>query len=267
MFNFVDVKIDNFNLKVLKSDIFSDKLEHFFTTRTGGDTPEPLNSFTLSAKDFPEYDNYAQKNLKIACDLIGGKFENLIMPNQQHTDKILIIENKNDINKIKDEPFDGIITNLKNYPICLVFADCIPVLLFDEKNEVVACIHAGWKGTAKSIVKKTVKLMQQNFNSYEKDIKAVIGAGICQNCFEVNSDVKNQLAMSLNYACDNIFIKNNDKTNVDLKKLNEMQLKEVGVQNTDVCKYCTFCNNDIFYSYRADNRCTGRHGMLAMIKE
>ena len=267
MFSIIEKKYGEYDLNMVKSSVFTGKLEHFFTTRVGGDTPKPLESFTLSAKDFPEYKDYEYKNQRIAADLLGGDYENFIMPNQQHTDKIAVIKSDKDIEQLKKEPFDGVVTNLKKFPVCLVFADCVPVLLFDEKENVLACIHAGWKGTAKCIVKNAVKIMQKDFSCNVKNVKAAIGPAICKNCFEVNLDVANQLAMSVKNNCDNIFITDNSKAHVDLKLLNKIQLKETGVRTVDVCEYCTSCQNAIFYSYRADNRCTGRHGMLAMIKE
>ncbi len=267
MFNFIDIQHENFALKFLKSDVFDESLVNLFSTRVGGDTPKPLQSFTLSAKDYTQYDGYATKNLKIVCDILGSSYENLIMPNQQHTDKIAVIKNSGDILTLKKEPFDGVITNLKNFPVCLVFADCVPVLLYDKKQKVLAAIHAGWKGTAKSIAAKAVEMMKTEFGSDVFDISAAIGAAICQNCFEVNSDVSGQLAMSIKNPCGNIFLEQDGKVHVDLKILNKVQLNEAGVRNVDICGYCTCCNNDIFYSYRADNKITGRHGMIAMIKE
>lgn len=267
MFKFFDKKYNNFNLKILKSDIFSDGIEHFFTTRVGGDTPKPLNDFTLSAKDFSEYKDYEIKNQKIACELLGGNYENLIMPSQQHTDKIAVIKTKDDIKKLRVEPFDGVITNVKGFPVCMVFADCVPVLLFDENKKILACVHAGWKGTAKEIVKKAVKIMREEFLCDTDNIKCAIGPAIGQECFEVSSDVSGQLAMTVKNNCDKIFLDNGTKTHVDLKGLNKLQLNETGIFSVDVCEYCTSCQNDLFYSYRADNRCTGRHGMLAIIKE
>ena len=87
-------------MKILQSDIFSDALNHFFSTRLGGDTPVPLNSFTLSAKDFRDYTDYEIKNQKIACEILGGNYENFIMPNQHHTDKIAIIKTPDDIKQL-----------------------------------------------------------------------------------------------------------------------------------------------------------------------
>ena len=134
MFNLGNIKISDFNLTIMKSDIVPDSLSHFFSTRIGGNTPDPLATFPLSAKDYTDYDNYANANLKIACKILGGNYENLLMPNQQHTDNIAIIKSESDAKQLSEQPFDAVITNLKNFPVCLVFADCVPVLIYDYYN-------------------------------------------------------------------------------------------------------------------------------------
>ena len=267
MFKMETVWHENYKLSLLKSTFFDSTLKTLFTTRLGGDTPKPLQSFTLSSKDYPLFDNYAQKNLRIICNILQAPFENLIMPNQQHTDKIAIIKTKEDIRKVSKGTYDGIVTNLKNHPVCLVFADCVPILMYDERKQVMACVHAGWKGTAKFIAPKAAKIMQDEFGCDLNDIKVEIGPAICQNCFEVSPDVADQLGMSGKIAYGNIFLRKNNKINVDLKQLNKHQLNAIGIENIDVSPICTCCQNTFYYSYRADNQITGRHGLIAMIKE
>jgi len=267
MFKMETVWYQDTKLSLLKSNFFDSSLKTLFTTRLGGDTPKPLQSFTLSAKDYLSLKPYAEKNLKIVCEILKAPYENLIMPNQQHTDKIAVIKTSADIQKIHRGSYDGIVTNLRNYPVCLVFADCVPILMYDERKQVMACVHAGWKGTAKFIAQKAVKTMIEEFNCDVRDIKVEIGPAICQSCFEVSTDVADQLGMSGKIAYGNIFVRNNDKVNVDLKMLNKHQLNAVGIEKIDVSHICTCCQNAFYYSYRADKNITGRHGMIAMIKE
>ncbi len=264
MFKEIDIKYENFNLKFFKSDIFSDKLIHFLTTRIGGNTPTPLDSFTMSAKDYPDFENYAKQNAQIVCKIIGTDYEKLIQPNQQHTDNILLLKDRF-IDFDKNEPIDGVITNIPNIPIMLVFADCIPVMIFDNKNNVMSIVHAGWKGTAKKIVQKAVKTMKDEFNSDTKDISAIIGAGITGKNYETSPNNIDILLMTI----DNKYV--NDvliaEKNIDLKLLNAIQLKEIGIDNIDICPFCTYDNNDLFYSYRKENKITGRHALIGMLKE
>ena len=68
-------------------------------------------------------------------------------------------------------------------------ADCVPILLLDRTKEVVAVIHAGWKGTRSQIATKTVQKMQEIYSSKVEDIIAFIGPAIGRCCYEVGEDV------------------------------------------------------------------------------
>ena len=39
----------------------------------------------------------------------------------------------------------------------VVTADCVPIILYDIKNQIIGCIHAGWKGASSGIIENTVK--------------------------------------------------------------------------------------------------------------
>ena len=251
------------NIKYFKSDIFGNGLIHALSTRIGGNTPYPLNSFSLGTAGLAELKPYVETNKERLCSILGLNHKNIISPEQKHTNNIKIVTSIED--NVSDT--DGIITAVPELVVMLLFADCIPVILFSPKNKVLGVIHAGWRGTAKKIVLKGVKIFTDNFNIYPEEIKAAIGPAIGQCCYPVSIDVASELKMSINDDYDKIFIndKNTDKVKIDLKKLNARQLMEIGVKNIDILDYCTSCHNSLFYSYRADNGKTGRHCAIASI--
>ena len=51
---------------------------------------------------------------------------------------------------------NSIITKIKGFALGVVTADCVPILLFDYQNKIVGCVHAGWKGAFKGIIKNTI---------------------------------------------------------------------------------------------------------------
>jgi YfiH family protein len=105
---------------------------------------------------------------------------------QTHGDNIQTV-NKNSPNEIKN--CDALITNEKNLPIMVTVADCIPVLIYDEKKEVIAVVHSGRAGCFKHIVKKTIQKMEQQFSSNLKDIKVHLGPSIKKCCYEVGQEI------------------------------------------------------------------------------
>ena len=80
-------------------------------------------------------------------------FKKIILLNQIHSNKFHFIDKNL---KLKKNNFEGdaLITNKKEFPIAILTADCVPILIYDEKEKMIAAIHAGWKGAFKGIIKK-----------------------------------------------------------------------------------------------------------------
>ena len=51
---------------------------------------------------------------------------------------------------------DGIVTAEQGLPIFCFIADCVPVLLWDEKNRAAGAIHCGWRSAVGDILKNAV---------------------------------------------------------------------------------------------------------------
>ena len=173
------------------------------------------------------------------------KAERIITPTQTHSSNVEKVY-------AKDKYFnvDALILDKPNIACVLRFADCSPIILYNPNRKKAGIVHAGWRGTAEKISKKAVKALGGD----PKDIIAVIGPTICIDCYEVSMDVRDLLLATVKDT-SGLF----DKMNVDLKGINERQLREAGVETIDVCPYCTSCNNDLFYSYRKENGTDQRH--------
>ena len=105
----------------------------------------PENEYKKAIQDY--------KNL---CDNIGLDYKNVVKTNQQHTDEVKIVtekENKDfmDINLEKYSKTDGLITNKSNFVLSTTNADCILLLFFDPITKTIANVHSGWKGTLQRI--------------------------------------------------------------------------------------------------------------------
>ena len=175
----------------------------------------------------------------------------ILSPNQTHSDNVEFVDERNEYPNT-----DGLILQNTNDAVYLRFADCTPLIFYDTVQKIVAVSHAGWRGTAQKIGVKTIKKMQ----SYPKDIIALIGPAISMCCYEVSEEVRDTLLATVKET-EGLFI----NKNVDLKRINAQQLKEIGVQQIDICPYCTSCDNDLFYSYRKENGTDKRHIAVAKL--
>ena len=52
---------------------------------------------------------------------------------------------------------DALITKMKGVALGVLTADCVPIILYDIKNDIIGCVHAGWKGAYTDIIKNTLK--------------------------------------------------------------------------------------------------------------
>ena len=234
--------------KILRSDLI--RADHFFTTR---------ESF-ITTKE-ADLANITSENKDLICKYLKIREMDLISPCQTHTDNIEhAVSGKN----IYPDT-DGLIVSDKDIAVFLNFADCTPVILYDEVRNIGAISHAGWRGTAANIASKTVKKMVEEFGCKSKNISAVIGPAISMCCYNVGEDVFRQLH-SLVDNFDGLYEIRGGNIYVNLKGINRRQLQECGVEKIDVCPYCTCCNNDLFFSYRKENATTNRHSAVLKIK-
>lgn len=81
---------------------------------------------------------------------------------------------------------DALVTADKGVGLMVMSADCVPVLFYDPVKQVIAAVHAGWRGTVARIVMETVSIMQEKFDCCPGDIRAGIGPSIGKCCFEVS---------------------------------------------------------------------------------
>ncbi len=188
---------------------------------------------------------------------VSGMASRVISPVQTHSDHIEIVDSRNEYPNT-----DGLILKESDTGIYLRFADCVPLIFYDQIHCVASISHAGWRGTAARIGVKTIAKMMLNYSSKPEDIIALIGPAISVCCYEVSSEVKDTLLSTVKNS-DGLFKDNN----VNLKQINARQLEEIGVNKIDICPYCTSCNNDLFYSYRKENGTKDRHFAFVSLGE
>ncbi|MBQ4340104.1 MAG: peptidoglycan editing factor PgeF [Firmicutes bacterium] len=241
----------------------------FFTTRVGGVSEGDFTSLNFGGytSDRPESVQENRRRVYEANGIGEDMTEGFVR--QVHGDHVCCIQSE-DI--LQEDTFtinnaDGITTNLDNMLLMTLHADCLPLYFYDTKKKVIAVTHAGWRGTLKNIGPKTIVKMNREFGSEPEDIIAAIGPGISLCCFEVGPEVYDEFKNVFHLIDECSYRKENGKYMLDLKKINEIQLKEAGVSKVLVSKYCTKCDDELFFSHRRDNGHTGRMGAGIILKK
>lgn len=155
------------------------------------------------------------------------------------------------------EACDALVTNVPNLALLVLVADCSPVLLYEHKNKVIAAIHAGRMGAFLNILEKTIRFMQEKFDSKPENIIASIGASIKKCCYEVNNEV-------LEFSQENFgeFVENR---HLDINSILLSQLKKSGITNVENSQICTKCDEN-FFSYRR-NLTPKRQAAIIMLRD
>ena len=238
---------------------YLEKLLFHISDRRAGVSPKPYESLNLALHVGDDPKNVLQ-NRTILAQNLGFNLQNLIYMDQIHSNKVMVISDPS-VNKI--ENCDALITNIKNIPLMVMVADCVPILIYDPLCNVIAVAHAGRNGTFLEISKETVKKMTEVFGSDPSDLKVLIGVSIGSCCYEVGEDIADITVES--FGKKYVDLREN-KFYLDLKELNKDQLMSMGVkeQNIEVSNICTACDPN-YYSYRREG-VTGRFAGVLMLR-
>ncbi len=176
-----------------------------------------------------------------------------IFMHQVHKDNIIKID-ENNINLFGGrenlvEDTDALITNIKNIPLIVQTADCVPIILYCDESKSIGAIHSGWRGTVQNITAKTINLMKKEYNANPSNMYAYIGPYISQKDYEVGDEVavhfKNKVFINNKWHIDNgLEIKN---------QMIECGLLENNIELSNLNTY-----DEVFYSYRRDGTQVGR---------
>ena len=220
-------------------------LKHGFFNSIGGKSKNIYKSLNCGSGS-KDLSSKVKKNLQIVKKKINKSAKDIFLLHQVHSNKFIYIDDKYKL-KIKPKA-DAIITNQKNLPIAVLTADCAPILICDNKKNMIAAIHAGWKGAHKGIIKKVIKFMIKKGCKLE-NITAVVGPCIAVENYEIKQDfIKKILKKDIK---NKIFFKKiRNKNYFNLNKYIYSQLKNLKVKNIDVINKDTFNAKNNFFSAR-----------------
>jgi len=235
-----------FTSKVLKK---FKNINHYFFSRNNGFSSGVYSSLNCG-KGSDDNKKKILKNLKAVSNIMKIELNNLILMNQTHSNKAIIV-NKNNI---KDKVFnsDALITNLKGVVLAVLTADCVPVILYDKNHETIACLHAGWKGAHNGIIENTLSKFKKNKS--KNNIYASIGPCIGPASYEVGKEFYEKF-IHKSTVNEKFFNMNVDKRIFfDIRGYVVHKLEINGVKNIDNVDRDTFKDATNFYSYRRSKK-------------
>jgi len=267
-------------------------LVHGFSTRLGGTSRVyGRNALNLG---FTSHDTGAavERNRELFLAslgvALGRKHWPLVALRQIHSDLIHAVD------RAPEHPLagDGLLTDTPELLLAVQTADCLPIILVDQKTRAVGVFHAGWRGTVKRIVEKGIGEMRRYFSTDPRHLLAAIGPGVQGCCYKVGEEVRRNFESQFAYA-EKLFreVKESDPVRekypllfltarapghselpvnifLDLVEANRRQLLDSGVpvRNIEASSPCTACNTDLLFSHRAEKGVTGRLMAVAGVR-
>ena len=247
-----------------------DNIKSMQTTRLDGHSHPPFDCFNLAEHVADNIHNVRQNRQKLA-KLLPTEPKWL---NQIHSNTV--------VDASLSTPAmdaDGSYTTQSNVVSVVMTADCLPVLICNRQGNGVAAIHAGWRGLLNGILEQGVNKLLDATDGKPEDILVWLGPAIGPEMFEVGDEVRQAFldkALEGSYDHLNIakcFIPSANETGTsierkwlaDIYQLARVRLSAIGVENFFGGTYCTYNENERFYSYRRDGK-TGRMASLIWIE-
>ena len=212
-----------------------------FSTRVGGVSSGPFRSLNLGRRTGDAVEN-VEENRRRLCDEVGADAAALTLHYQTHSNVV-----RRAVAAERGRRGDGLWTTDRGLPILALTADCLPIALARGDEPAIAVLHAGWRGLATGIVAAGVAAVGGR-------PRAIIGPSVGPCCYEVGDDVGALFDEDLR-----------QRRNLDLWTAAERLLRRAGCVQIDRLDLCTFCNPDLFFSYRRDGKPYGGQGVLAFV--
>lgn len=239
-------------------------LRHAVTTRDDGVSQGEYASLNLGFHVGDELEKVRQ-NRRLLAHEMSFKAQDLVAAQQVHGDTIHLVSPIDAGHGALDgesavPATDALITDQKNLPLLILVADCAPILLVDPKKQVIAVVHAGWRGALAGIAGKVASEMQNDFGCAPETILAGIGPCLSIKNLEIGPEVAAQIA-----AVDkNAIIDGWEKPHLDLRGLIGRDLQRAGVlpSHIETMPLCTK-DDSRFFSHRGQNGVAGRFAIVA----
>jgi polyphenol oxidase len=214
----------------------TDGVEHFFGTRS--------SPFSVT----PGRPSLLQKTHKDRAATV------ILSVKQVHGTDVLVVDQPVREGHSFEGGWDALITDQPGVMVTVRTADCVPVLLHDPVQRVVAAVHAGWRGALAGIVPKTVALLVSRFGATVERLRMAIGPSAGPCCYEVDEPVLARLREAFPEWRAVVEPRGAEKAHLDLRALVRRQGLADGLSAERIVtvNVCTICHPDLFFSYRRE---------------
>jgi polyphenol oxidase len=242
------------------------------TTRNGGVSQGRYESLNLSLH-VGDSDEDVLENRRRAASALGADLSDMVFCNQVHGREVHIVTagDRGRGTLALDDAIvgaDALVTTEPGIVLVIMVADCVPIVLYDPVAHVLACVHAGWRGTVARVSEAAVAAMR-TLGSHPGDIVAGVGPAIAPGRYQVGEDVLEAAQQCFGDRCDEVIRPDGTgKWLFDLWAANQIVLRDAGVRDGNVQLAALPTGSaepGLFFSHREVRPC-GRFAAIARLR-
>lgn len=144
---------------------------------------------------------------------------------------------------------DGMVTDRPGLGLCILTADCGPLLLADPEAGVIGAAHAGWRGAVAGIAEATLAAMEAR-GAQRGRIRAALGPCIAAESYEVGPDLEEAVLAVSDWAGSCFRPGPRGRAHFDLKTYIAGRLARAGVDRLEISPEDTYAGREDWHSHR-----------------
>jgi len=244
-------------------------VEAAVTGRAGGVSNGPYESLNLSLAVGDDSASVLENRRRLAAGFGAGPGD-FVFARQVHGAGVRVVGDADagrgavsQDNAIPDT--DALVTASPGVVLAILTADCVPIVLHDPVAGVLACVHAGWRGTVGRICAAAVETMEK-LGASPADIVAGLGPAVDPARYQVGPDVHDAVSAAFGAAADTFIRPDPDVSGrwlLDLRSANRRVLREAGLGERNIHVTGPHTGRG-FFSDRAERPC-GRLALVARL--
>jgi YfiH family protein len=234
-------------------------LMHAVFTRRGGVSPSPWSSLNLGGTVGDQVPRVLENKRRL-LESVGRSADSLHEVWQVHSADV--VDAREPRGQAALRQADAMMTSNPRVTLLMRFADCVPVLLYDPRKQVIGLVHAGWLGTVRKAGVHAVRALQRSYGSDPADLTAALGPSIGPDHYAVGEDVVAAVREALGPSAEEVLSVQDGRVHLDLWLANRRLLEVEGVASIEEAGLCSACHPEDWYSHRGEAGKTGRFGAL-----
>src|SRR5579859_4015544 len=212
------------------------------TARSGGVSSGPYATLNLSLSvgDDPAH---VLENRRRLAQTLGAGLDDFVFARQVHGTGVRVVgqaDAGSGAFSLDDAipGADALVTRSPGVLLAILTADCVPIVLHDPVAGVLACVHAGWRGTVARVSAAALAAMQ-TLGSHPSQVIAGVGPAASPARYQVGADVHQAVTGAFGPAAA-AFLRPDDTGGIpdrwllDLWAANRFILLEAGVPAAQV---------------------------------